>query len=226
MNTEAGAGKAVAFGSGSKALAENSAVFGSGTVIEGAKSENSFIAGGVSSKITDSPNSLAYGAGTQINNSLNSFAGGAGTRIDDSASSAALGNEVTLKGNGSIAMGSFATVNGAGSVAIGVDAKVGMHPNAKKRNEPNFVAIPLEVAGGVAIGAATVTGDSGVAIGNGASAGTNEVAIGSSSSSVILGKLKTETFTIGDACTENGRLSYNGTDFLGCTSGKWVKLNN
>lgn len=226
VETEAGANKAVAFGSGTKALAENSAVFGDGTVVQGTESKNSFIAGGVSSKIINSPNSLTYGANIQINNSLNSFAGGAGTRIDNSASSVALGNQVTLKGNGAIALGSYTTVNGDGSVAIGIDAKVGMHPNAKNRDDANFVATPLEVAGGVAIGAATVTGNNGVAIGNGASAGTNEVAIGGSGSSVILGKLKPETIAVDGACIENGRLSYNGTDFLGCTSGKWVKLNN
>lgn len=165
------------------------------------KSRNS-IAMGTSVTITDSPNSMAYGANTTITNSQNAFAGGGGSvQIVDGNSSVALGNAVKVTGHGSIGLGSGVGVRGSYSVAIGTNAKV--------------------------------TGDSGVAIGGGASAGPNEVAIGSTTSAVILGKLRTEsTIKEGDSCLDdqgkennNGRLSYNGADFLGCTAGKWVKLN-
>lgn len=203
--------RSIVIGQGSKVTVTNKAL----NTNDGLSKSRNSVAMGTNVTITDSPNSLAYGANTIITNSQNAFAGGGGTtQIIGGDSSVALGNAVKLKGGGSIGLGSRNEVNGAGSVAIGSEAKVGTFTSS------------TAVDGGIAIGTkAQVTGARGVAIGSGATAQADEVVIGSSTTNVILGKLKTETFTEGGTCTEKGKIAYNGTDFLGCT-GIWVKLNN
>lgn len=211
------ANNSTTFGQGNIAKGDRSVVFGQNSSVTGASVNNSrnSVAMGTNVTITDSPNSLAYGANTIITNSQNAFAGGGGgTQVDTGNSSVALGNVVKVKGHGSVGLGSNVEVNGFNSVAIGANAKAGV-----------FTGTAVSTA--IAIGAnAQATGTNGVAIGSGASAGANEVAIGSNTTNVVLGKLKTETIAEGGDCTENGKLSYNGTDFLGCTRLKWVKLNN
>lgn len=231
------ANNSAAFGQGNTAKGDRSVVFGQTSEVTFSEKQTSYtsrnsVAMGTGVIIKDSPNSLAYGAGTNITNSQNAFAGGASagtvkindvevvfepTKIVNGNSSIALGASIYLKGNGSVGLGSRNEVNGNGSIAIGIGSKVGSFDAAAGVNNS------------IAIGAGTtVTGARAVAIGSGASATVNdEVAIGNgSSSSVVLGKLKRESISIGGTCTDNGKLSYNGTDFLGCTGGTWKKLNN
>lgn len=221
------ANNSTAFGQGNTAKGDRSVVFGQTSQVTFSEGQTSNIsrnsvAMGTGVIITDSPNSLAYGATSKITGSQNAFAGGGGgTEVHTGNSSVALGNAVKVKGNGSIGLGSNVEVNGAGSVALGTNAKVGQFGNSTPINNA------------IAIGNGTnVTGLRAVAIGAGAHASTtDEVAIGNgASSSVVLGKLKIEGITEGGDCSGSqygdGKLSYNGTDFLGCTGGKWVKLNN